>query len=194
MNKEEIKKILPHREPMLLIDEVELIDGKAFGKCHIRGDEYFLQGHFPGNPIVPGVIQCEMLAQSACVLLADGASEGMTPVFTSLGSGEVPRHGEARRYAGDRVRACAPARHVLFCKGYGPRKRQSLRFGRVLVCARQGVSPAERNRLCLRNCLSRTAAKSRCALLRACKEMGIRTVAVYSKADAESISTWRCGR
>ena len=82
MNKEEIKKILPHREPMLLVDEVELIDGKAFGKCHIRGDEYFLQGHFPGNPIVPGVIQCEMLAQSACVLLADGASEGMTPVFT----------------------------------------------------------------------------------------------------------------
>lgn len=50
MNKEEIKKILPHREPMLLVDEVELIDGKAFGKCHIRGDEYFLQGHFPATP------------------------------------------------------------------------------------------------------------------------------------------------
>ncbi len=89
MNKEEIKKILPHREPMLLVDEVELADGKAHGKCHIRGSEYFLQGHFPGNPVVPGVIQCEMLAQSACVLLAgDGGSQGetagMTPLFTGL--------------------------------------------------------------------------------------------------------------
>lgn len=83
MNKDEIKKILPHREPMLLVDEVELIDGKAHGKCHIRGDEYFLQGHFPGNPVVPGVIQCEMLAQSACVLLADSA-QGKTPLFTRL--------------------------------------------------------------------------------------------------------------
>ncbi len=84
MNREEIKSILPHREPMLLVDEVELIDGKAHGKCHIRGDEYFLQGHFPDNPIVPGVIQCEMLAQSACVLLAKSATEHVTPVFTSL--------------------------------------------------------------------------------------------------------------
>ena len=81
MTKEEIKKILPHREPMLLVDEVELRDGKAF---RIRGDEYFLQGHFPGNPIVPGVIQCEMLAQSACVLLSEEARGSVTPVFTSL--------------------------------------------------------------------------------------------------------------
>ena len=84
MTKEEIKKILPHREPMLLVDEVELRDGKAFGKIRIRGDEYFLQGHFPGNPIVPGVIQCEMLAQSACVLLSEEARGSVTPVFTSL--------------------------------------------------------------------------------------------------------------
>ena len=59
---------------MLLVDEVELIDGKAFGKCHIRGDEYFFAGPFSGQPpIVPGVIQCEMLAQTpACCFLQTG--------------------------------------------------------------------------------------------------------------------------
>lgn len=84
MNKEEIKKILPHREPMLLVDEVELIDGKAVGKCIITGDEWFLKGHFPGNPVVPGVILCEMLGQSACVLLNEGRDSEATPFFTGL--------------------------------------------------------------------------------------------------------------
>ena len=84
MNREEIKNILPHREPMLLLDEVELVEGKSHGKYRVRGDEFFLQGHFPGNPIVPGVIQCEMLAQSACALLAEDAAQNVTPVFTGL--------------------------------------------------------------------------------------------------------------
>lgn len=84
MNQEEIKKILPHRPPMLLVDELELVDGKAMGQCRIRGDEWFLQGHFPGQPVVPGVILCEMLGQSACVLLAEGQTERRTPFFTAL--------------------------------------------------------------------------------------------------------------
>lgn len=85
MNREEIKKILPHREPMLLVDEVTLEDGVAVGRYTVRGDEYFLQGHFPGNPVVPGVILCEMMAQSAC-LLADRqkTGEGYTPYLTGL--------------------------------------------------------------------------------------------------------------
>ena len=86
MNREEIKTILPHREPMLLVDEVYLNeDGSATGFYHVRGDEFFLQGHFPGNPIVPGVIQCEMMAQSACIMFADKMKGGNhTPVYTGL--------------------------------------------------------------------------------------------------------------
>ncbi len=85
MNREELKRILPHREPMLLLDEAEVVDGEAHGKITITGDEFFVQGHFPGNPVVPGVILCEMLAQNCCVLLADtGLDANVTPFYTSI--------------------------------------------------------------------------------------------------------------
>ena len=84
MNREEIKQVLPHRDPMLLLDEVEDQDGEAVGHYIVRGDEFFLKGHFPGNPIVPGVILCEILAQSACVLLRNALDEGKLTVYTGL--------------------------------------------------------------------------------------------------------------
>lgn len=84
MDRNELKKILPHREPMLLIDEAELQEENlAIGKYTVKGDEWFLQGHFPGYPIMPGVIQCEIMAQTCCVLLADSV-KGHTPLFTGL--------------------------------------------------------------------------------------------------------------
>lgn len=84
MNLEEIKTILPHREGMLLVEEVREENGTAFGTYHVRGDEWFLQGHFPDNPVVPGVILCEMLAQATCVLMRDQIQPGTIPMFTGL--------------------------------------------------------------------------------------------------------------
>lgn len=84
MNREEIRNILPHKEPMLLVDTAFIDDdGKAHSSYAIRGDEFFLQGHFPENPVVPGVMLCEMMAQSCCVLLC-GKISAQTPYFTGL--------------------------------------------------------------------------------------------------------------
>lgn len=84
MDREELKSLLPHRDAMLLLDGAENRDGEAAGRYTVRGDEFFLQGHFPGNPIVPGVILCEILAQSACVLLHGVLTDGKLPVYTGL--------------------------------------------------------------------------------------------------------------
>ena len=83
MNKEEIKNILPHRDDMLLIDEAEIVDGKAHAKRKITGEEFFLRGHFPGNPVVPGVVLCEIMAQTCCILLKDELV-GKTPYYTGI--------------------------------------------------------------------------------------------------------------
>lgn len=72
MNKEEIKGFLPHREPMLLLDEAWTDEnGVGHAKYRIKENEFFTQGHFPGNPIVPGVIQCEIMAQSCAAIVKD---------------------------------------------------------------------------------------------------------------------------
>ena len=84
MNRQELMNLLPHRDAMLLLDDAENQNGEAVGHYTVRGDEFFLQGHFPGNPIVLGVILCEILAQSACVLLSDVLTEGKLPVYTGL--------------------------------------------------------------------------------------------------------------
>ena len=69
MNREEIQGFLPHREPMLLIDSVEVTpDGVSHGKFRVPEDPFYCKGHFPGNPIVPGVILCEMMAQTSGAL------------------------------------------------------------------------------------------------------------------------------
>ena len=84
MTKDEIKTILPHREPMLLVEELEQEGAFALGKYRVKGDEWFLQGHFPDAPVVPGVILCEILAQTVGILLRDKLEVGQVPMYTSM--------------------------------------------------------------------------------------------------------------
>ena len=67
----EIKKLIPHREPMLLIDKVKVVKHfeKAIGEKKIKNNDYYFKGHFPNKPIMPGVFIIEALAQTASVLV-----------------------------------------------------------------------------------------------------------------------------
>ena len=81
-----IEEAIPHRGPMLLVDEiVSCQDGKLVGRKTFREDEFFLQGHYPGYPLVPGVILCECAMQAGGVLLARhvDAARGV-PVVTRM--------------------------------------------------------------------------------------------------------------
>ena len=71
LNKEEIKNIIPQREPFLMIDEVEeYVSGEsAVAYKNIDENEWYFKGHFPGNPIMPGVLICEALAQTGAVAI-----------------------------------------------------------------------------------------------------------------------------
>ena len=84
MNRDEIQTILPHRDGMLLLDQLDKEGDVAHGQYQVRGDEWFLQGHFPGTPVVPGVILCEILAQSAGILMQEALTEDTIPMYTSM--------------------------------------------------------------------------------------------------------------
>jgi 3-hydroxyacyl-[acyl-carrier-protein] dehydratase len=76
--------LLPHRPPFRFVDAVdELVPGQRVrARYRVTGDEAFLAGHFPGNPILPGVIQLEALAQAGAVaLLSDERYAGSLPLF-----------------------------------------------------------------------------------------------------------------
>ena len=87
LNNIDIQKILPHRYPFLLVDKIlELDEGKSIkGIKNVTINEPFFQGHFPGNPIMPGVLICEALAQvGAVMLLSLPENKGKLGVFTGI--------------------------------------------------------------------------------------------------------------
>ncbi|MDX2108783.1 MAG: 3-hydroxyacyl-ACP dehydratase FabZ family protein [Verrucomicrobiota bacterium] len=88
----DILATIPHRPPFLFLDEiVECAETRLVAKRTIRGDEPHFAGHYPGNPIMPGVLLCEATFQAGAVLLVSrmqatgGSAEGLTPILSRIG-------------------------------------------------------------------------------------------------------------
>ena len=87
---EEVKAAIPHREPFLFVDEiVECVENRILCKKTFHANEYFFAGHYPGLPVVPGVLQCEAAMQAGAILLTrifqDEDFRGRVPVVAKMG-------------------------------------------------------------------------------------------------------------
>jgi 3-hydroxyacyl-[acyl-carrier-protein] dehydratase len=94
LNIEDIMKVLPHRYPFLLIDKIECLDpGKrAIGIKNVTMNEYFFQGHFPQEPVMPGVLIIEALAQTGAVaVLSLDKFKGKIPYFAGINKAKFRR-------------------------------------------------------------------------------------------------------
>ena len=77
MNREELMQIMPHRDPLLLVDHSERTEDGVESQYTVPDAPYYTHGHFPGNPIVPGVILCEIMAQGSVLLFEEKLKDHM---------------------------------------------------------------------------------------------------------------------
>ena len=112
---EQIKRMIPHRDPFLLIDADEEIchNESAIGIKDVRPDEPFFEGHFPGEPIMPGVLIVEAMAQTAGVLVVDSTGQADSNLLVYFMGIDKARF-RKRVLPGDRLEL-----HVRIIRGRG---------------------------------------------------------------------------
>lgn len=114
----EIEKILPHRYPFLMIDKITEIEPlkRAKGYKNLTYNEYFFQGHFENEPVMPGVLIIEALAQvGACAVLYDESNKGKTAYFLGIDKARFKR----KVVPGDRLELECILDHFKNGRGFG---------------------------------------------------------------------------
>ena len=114
LNQEQIKEIIPHRAPFLLIDEVLSMEvgKKVVARKYIKEDDFWFKGHFPEKPVTPGVLMIEMLAQAGAVcILSQPEFKGKIALFAGIDKAKF----RAMAKPGDTLRL-----EVTFTKRRGP--------------------------------------------------------------------------
>lgn len=94
LNREQIKEIIPHREPMLLIDEVIALEPgkKCIARTYIQAEDFWFAGHFPEMPVTPGVLLIEMLAQTGAVCAGSlPENKGRVALFAKIDKAKFRR-------------------------------------------------------------------------------------------------------
>lgn len=121
LDHDEVKKILPHRDPMLLVDEVQKLDpGKHIeATFHIDENMEIFKGHFPDNPVFPGVYQVESATQATTLMvMSQEKYKNMTPLFLGINKvsfKKMIRPGETIRIVGDLVNE-REEKAIVICK------------------------------------------------------------------------------
>lgn len=143
MNIEEIMKILPHRYPFLMVDRIiEMIPGeRAVGIKNVSVNEPYFQGHFPGQPVMPGVLQLEAMAQvGACALLCMEKYRGRLAYLAGVDQVRFKR----QAFPGDVLVISTELVRIMGNIGKG---RGKITVDNELVCAGEflfGIGPANR--------------------------------------------------
>ena len=184
LGKEKIKSIIPQREPFLMIDEIEeYIPGES-AICYkdVKEEEWYFKGHFPGNPIMPGVLITESLAQAGAIaILSKEENKGKNALFGGINKMKFKKQvvpGDRLKLEVKIIKQNRNRRSNCNCKWRNSSKRRAY----FCSCIKKGIS--QMNKILVAN-----RGEIAVRIIRACKEMNIKTVAVYSEADKDAMHT-----